>query len=77
MIITNGLNLDSHATMMAVKPLPPAVSVLIVWFVPPTSKSPAIPQIAPDTMRVLIITFLTFIPTYFAVFSLSPTTAIS
>ena len=75
--ITIGLNLASHETIIAVKPRPPTVLVPIVWPVPATNKSPAIPQRAPDMISVLIITFLTFIPMYLAVFSLSPTTEIS
>ena len=73
-IIYIGLNFASHDTIMAVNPLPPAVVVVIVWFVPPTRSKPAIPQIAPDKIIVLIITFFTFSPMYLAVFSLSPTT---
>ena len=59
--IYNGLNLASQDTIIAVKPRPPAVVVLIVWFVPPTNKRPAIPQIAPETTSVLITTFFTLI----------------
>ena len=76
-IIVMGLNFASHETMIAVNPLPSTVFEAIVWFVPLTRSRPAIPQIAPERMRVLIITFLTLIPMYFAVFSLSPTTEIS
>ena len=73
----NVLNLESHATIMAVKPRPPAVAVEIVWLAPLTITKPAIPQIAPEIAMVRTITFFTWIPAYFAVFSLSPTTAIS
>ena len=76
-IIYIGLNFASHDTIIAVKPLPPAVVVVIVWFVPPTRSKPAIPQTAPDRIIVLIITFFTFSPMYLAVFSLSPTTVSS
>ena len=71
------MNLESHATMIAVNPRPPAVAVEIVWLAPLTITNPAIPQIAPEIAMVQIITFFTWIPAYFAVFSLSPTTAIS
>ena len=42
-IITKVLNLLSQETIMAVKPLPPAVLVEIVWLAPPTMIKPAIP----------------------------------
>ena len=69
--------MESHATMIAVNPRPPAVAVEIVWLAPLTITKPAIPQIAPEIAIVRIITFFTWIPAYLAVFSLSPTTAIS
>ena len=40
-IITKVLNLLSQETIMAVKPLPPAVLVEIVWLAPPTMIKPA------------------------------------
>ena len=46
--IINVLNLESHATMIAVNPRPPAVAVEIVWLAPLTITKPAIPQIAPE-----------------------------
>ena len=61
-IIVMGLNLPSHETIMAVKPLPPTRFESIEWEEPPTSKRPASPHIAPDTSIVRIITFLTFMP---------------
>ena len=45
--MVKGLNLASHATMTAVKPRPPAMVVVMVWSVPPTSSNPATPQTAP------------------------------
>ena len=60
--ITKGLKPASQETIIAVKPLPPAVSVEIEWSVPETRRKPARPQIAPDTAIVRIITFLTSIP---------------
>ena len=71
------LNLESHATMMAVNPRPSAVAVEMVWLAPLTMTKPAIPQMAPEIAMVRIITYLTRIPAYLAVFSLSPTTEIS
>ena len=76
-IIQMGLNLASHETMTAVKPRPSTMVVVSVWFVPPTSSRPARPQIAPDSSMVRMMTFSTLMPTYLAVRSLSPTTAIS
>lgn len=61
-IITKVLNLLSQETMMAVKPLPPAVLVEMVWLAPPTMIKPAIPQIAPDSAMVRRITRFTLIP---------------
>lgn len=75
--IVNVLNFESHATMIAVNPRPPAVLVEIVWLEPLTMIKPARPQIAPEIAIVRMMTFFTLIPTYFAVFSLSPTTEIS
>ena len=69
-----GLNLASHATIIAVKPILLALSVLIEWLMPLARSKPTSPQMAPDKTKVLIITFLTLIPIYFAVFSDSPTT---
>ena len=60
--------------MIAVKPRPAARSLVKVWSVPLTRRKPAIPHIAPERSIVLIMTFLTFMPMYLAVFSLSPTT---
>ena len=68
-----GLKLANHTTMIAVNPCPPNVSVFTTWFKPFVSIKPTKPQIAPDTTKVLITTFLTFIPTYLAVFTDSPT----
>ena len=62
---------------MAVNPLPSAVIVEIVWLAPLTITNPAIPQIAPEIAMVRMMTLFTWIPAYLAVFSLSPTTAIS
>ena len=73
----NVLNLASQATMIAVKPRPPAVLVEIVWSTPATPTNPASPHTAPDIIIVRIITFLTLIPAYLAVFLDSQTTAIS
>ena len=50
-IMKTGLNFASHETIIAVKPLPPAVSLLSEWSVPATSKNPAIPQIAPEIAK--------------------------
>jgi len=61
-IITKVLNLLSQETIMAVKPLPPAVLVEIVWLAPPTMIKPAIPQIAPDRAMVRRITRFTLMP---------------
>ena len=76
-IIVIGLNLASHDTITAVNPCPELIVVVIVWLIPPTRISPARPPQAPDKSIVLMIIFSVFMPTYFAVFSLSPTTAIS
>ena len=76
-IIRMGLNLASHETIMAVKPIPPAKFLEIVWLVPETRRKPASPQMPPESTIVRIMTFLTLIPIYLAVFSLSPTTEIS
>ena len=51
-----GLNFASHDTIIAVKPLPPAVSLLREWSVPATKRKPAIPHIAPEIAIVLKIT---------------------
>ena len=58
-IITKGLNLASHATMIAVKPRPPAVLVEIVWLAPATAIKPARPQIAPEMHMVRMMTLRT------------------
>ena len=63
--------------MMAVKPLPPAVEVEMVWSRPATSRKPHSPQMAPLVIMVRMMTRRTLMPAYRAVFSLSPTTAIS
>ncbi len=76
-IMVMGLNFASHETMTAVKPCPPAIVVVTVWFMPPTSNKPTIPQMAPDKSMVLTMIFGTFMPTYLAVRTLSPTTDIS
>ena len=62
-IMKMGLNFASHETMTAVKPLPPAMVVVMVWSVPPTSSRPAIPQTAPDRSMVRMMTFSTLMPT--------------
>ena len=69
-----GSSFASHATIIAVKPILLAELVVMVRLIEPASISPTSPQIAPDKASVLIITFFTLIPTYLAVFSLSPTT---
>ena len=56
-IITKELNLASHATMMAVKPRPPAVLMEMVWLAPDTARKPAIPHTAPDTTMVRMMTW--------------------
>ena len=48
--------------IIAVKPWPPMVLVLMEWSVPATISIPAIPQIAPEIIIVRIMTFLTLIP---------------
>ena len=50
--MTKGLNLASQATMMAVKPRPPAVSVEMVWLAPETAMKPVKPQMAPERIMV-------------------------
>ena len=71
------LQSDLASTIIAVNPRPFATVVVMVWFVLPTSNKPATPQTAPERSIVRIITFLTLIPMYLAVFSDSPTTEIS
>ena len=56
------LSLDSQATMIAVKPRPPAVLVEMVWLAPETSMKPARPHIAPEMAIVRRMTFLTEMP---------------
>lgn len=46
--IAHTLNFASHATIIAVKPRPPAVLVEIVWEEPLTRINPAIPAIPPE-----------------------------
>ena len=75
--MTKVLNLASQATMMAVKPRPPAVEVEMVWPAPATAMKPARPQMAPEMAMVRIKTLESLMPAYRAVFWLSPTTAIS
>ena len=58
-----GLNFASHDTMTAVKPRPPAIVVVTVWLMPPTSSRPARPQIAPESAIVRMMTFSTLMPT--------------
>ena len=55
-IMINGLNFASHATMMAVKPLPPAVLVEMVWLAPDTARKPAMPHSAPEINMVRVMT---------------------
>ena len=73
----NGLRFASHATMIAVKPTPPATDVESVCSVPQACTIPAIPQIAPLKNIVLIIILLGLMPAYLAVAWLSDTTVIS
>ena len=70
------LNLDSQATMIAVKPRPPAVLVEMVWLAPNQHEARQAAHRAGDGHRTHD-DLLTLMPTYFAVFSLSPTTEIS
>ena len=51
-IMTNGFILASHATMIAVKPRPPAVEVESVWLTAETARKPAKPHSAPDRAMV-------------------------
>ena len=51
-IITKGFILASQATMMAVKPRPPAVLVEMVRDTAETARKPAKPQIAPEMAMV-------------------------
>ena len=53
---------------------PPAMVVVMVWLMLPTRSRPTRPHSAPDSTTVRMMTFSTLMPTYFAVFSLSPTT---
>ena len=62
-IMPSGLNLASHETMTAVKPCPPAMVVVIVWSVPDTSSTPAMPHSAPDSSIVRTMTLPTLMPT--------------
>ena len=62
-IMPRGLNLASHETMTAVKPWPPAMVVVIVWSVPDTSSTPAMPHSAPDSSIVRTMTLPTLMPT--------------
>ena len=76
-IMASGLNLPSQLTMMAVKPWPPADSVVTDWSSPAPIRYPARPHSAPLSTMVRMITLPTLIPTYLAVRTLSPTTLIS
>ena len=60
--IAHTLNFASHATIIAVKPRPPAVLVEIVWEEPLTRINPAIPAIQPEIPTVRTMTFPTLIP---------------
>ena len=75
--IPQGLSWASHATMMAVKPTPPATPAASVLFAPVAWTMPAIPATAPLRNMVRSTILLTFIPAYAAVAWLSPTTLIS
>ena len=59
--IAHTLNFASHATIIAVKPRPPAVLVEIVWEEPLTRINPAIPAIPPEIPTVRTMTFPTLI----------------
>ena len=76
-IIVMGLNFDIQDTMIAVNPFPPTALALMEWSVPAARIQPITPQSAPEIRTVRMMTFFTLIPIYLAVFSLSPTTAIS
>ena len=75
--ITNGLKFESHAINTAVKPSDPHVFALTEWLIAEVNRNPIIPQIVPDSINVLIIIFLVFIPTYLAVLIESPRTTAS
>ena len=61
--IIAGLNLASHETIIAVKPIPPAEEVVMEWSTPETIRKPHRPQSPPESAIVRIITFLTLMPT--------------
>ena len=54
--------MPAMATMMAVKPCPPAVLVEIVWSLPATIRNPARPQMAPEISMVRTRTQRTLMP---------------
>ena len=74
--IAGVLSFPSHATTM---PVHPTLFVIVSDIVPEADAvSPAASQISADDMNIVLIMILpTFIPAYFAVAALSPTTAIS
>ena len=75
--ISTGSKWPNQAIRTPVKPLPPTIEALNVWLMPQTIKKPIKPIMEPVNIIVLIMTLLTFIPTYLAVLRLSPTTDIS
>ena len=52
--MTKGFIFASQATMMAVKPRPPAVLMEMVWETADTARKPAKPQTAPEMAMVRI-----------------------
>ena len=72
-----GLRFASHATMIAVKPTPPATDLERVCSVPHACTMPAIQQTEPLRTIVLMVIFPGFMPAYLAVAWLSETTIIS
>ena len=62
MIIANALSCESHATVMAVKPLPAATVSDSVMFAPDATMKPTRPQIAPERNIVRIMILPTFMP---------------
>ncbi len=67
----------SQATVMEVKPTPPATPSYSVLLAPEATINPTMPLMAPERNMVRIITRPTFMPAYRAVLMLSPMTAIS
>ena len=56
------LNLAIQATMIAVKPRPPAVLTEMVWSAPATPTMPATPHTAPEISMVRMMTRRTLMP---------------